>query len=176
MGDSVYATSGKLEKQISEISKTMERDLLSIDKIEVFAKSQVYMSMVKSTYPPLYLVYTERQTTPTINVFLKEGGQLRAIAPRKIDETAICSVSSEMKELARVFIGEDGALETLCMLASEGPQSFQIVTEEIMPKDGMLRVVSELSRCGLVEVVDDKITLTSRGESLMLNIQAHLEE
>jgi len=175
MKDVIY-TINKLERQILEIPRIIEQYGLSISKIETSANAQTYMAMSKSIYPPIYFVHTERVTVPMVNIFLETGGEVKAIDVRKVDDPIICSPSSEMKEIARILIGEDGALATLCMLASEGPQDAQAITKEIMPEKGVLRIISELSKCGLAEVIMDKIKLTSKGENLMSNVLTHSEE
>ena len=176
MEDTLYNIGDELERRVSEIARTIDRNVAEIGKIEIFPRERIYMSTTRSAYPPLYLIYTERVVAPVINILLQSGGQVRAIDAKEIDETVICSVSSEMKKIARVLIAEDGALEILFMLASEGPLDPQILTREIMPANGALRTVSELSKCGLVEVVDGRVTLTSRGENLILNVQTRLGE
>ena len=175
MKDVIY-TGNKLERQIGGIPRIIEQYGLSISKIETSANVQTYMAMSKSIYPPAYFVHTERITVPIVNVFLETGGEVKAIDARKVDDPIICSPSSEMKEIASILIGEDGALATLCMLASEGPQDAQAITKEVMPEKGVLRIISELSKCGLIEIVESKIRLTPRGENLMSRILTHSEE
>ena len=162
-----------LVKALEDITGGLVRPA-SIERVDLVAKSEVRMAVAKWPSLPLYVLLAEKVIALTINVIISGGGPAGYIKPRV--EAITPAISSDMRKIARVLITEDAALETLLMLAEEGPLDVGTLSREVIPEDRMLRVVSELSRCDLVKVTGKVISLTSEAMKMVVELQKNLQD
>jgi hypothetical protein len=102
--------------------------------------------------------------------------KLLGFIPRPRTAAITHPISPEMKAIGRVLITENEALEILLMLDDEGPSCMNTLIKEVIPENRLLKVISELSRCDLVEVIGDKIALTSKGKKIIATLQSNPKE
>lgn len=159
-------------KAIADLTGNLKESAF-VEKVEIAAKRKVRLASMRSPSSlSSYVLYAERVTTPMINVFIRGGGRTEHIKPR--EESIALPISSEMKKIARILITEDGALETLLLLAEDGPTSIDTLVGDVIPQDRLLKVVCELSRCNLVEVSGSVISPTPEATKLVAKILDNL--
>lgn len=83
--------------------------------------------------------------------------------------------SSYTRKVARILIMVDYALETLLMLADEGPLTIESLGKELVPKENIIKVISELRQCELVESSGNMLSLTPQATKIVASLRMKLE-
>ena len=153
-----------VEKEPDDISNYSTSNLLSMG-IESKLGKDVRVMSFKLPYPPTYFVFIEKTETPIFNLIIRGGGDIENIKPLKMPFEK--EKFNKMKNIASVLIKEKESLELLLFLESEGPSTTSDLVREVVSENRLLRVISELSRCGLVSVCDNVVSLSASANYIL---------
>ena len=85
-------------------------------------------------------------------------------------ELVVKPIPREMNDLARLFISESGALETLLFLAEKGASNIDLLVTEVVSEKKILEIISSLSRHDLIKVSNNTVTITSKATNMITKI------
>ena len=142
-------------RKVEEIGGGLN-DLGRIEKVSLSFVRGYRTAQAKHASSEMYFFCIDRVTVPILNVILRGGGQ-RSSEMLGSSDTFL---PVALRQIARTFVEEEGALEMLLILGEKGPLLQSQLIAEGIPEGRILRIISELSKSGLITVVDNSVTLT----------------
>jgi hypothetical protein len=98
----------------------------------------------------------------SVDVVVPGGGATNTI------KTEVSAGSQGLADSRRIgrLLALDYILETLLFLSDKAPVSLRKLTEELIPQDKIVKIMSDLSRNDLVEIHDNFVSLTPKARKI----------
>jgi hypothetical protein len=175
---SLFATHGLgIDYDCEQVFKPLNVDRLSVlcyQPRELFQRLQIVrpglgLNLFRDARP--YRVGVRRFNPLQTNMVVPEGGEATAINAESNRSSR--EGFGDLTQIARL-LSLDYILETLLLVVDQGSSKIKLI-EELVPEDKIIKVMSELRRCDLIEIDDTLISPTPKAIEIVALLRTKLD-